>query len=315
MIVTQLVGGMGNQLFQYAAGLAASMRLGVECKVDTFELEWNQLRRYSLQDLATPPHKITFLERYHYLPTQALVHAMVPSKPAVVRKAMVKVVRPFRQEPLWRKSIQHKSESKNIRVWIQNGLHYSSDYTQISDDHYLVGFWNSDLFFQGFESQIREKLTFANHIRSPFQSILPNIQTPNSVSIHIRRGDKVGNSSYSDSRLEYIFQAIRIIQSKMSEPFFYVFSDDPEWCKHHLAELKIPYRIMSQEITHTESEDLYLMSQCSHHIIAASTFSWWAAWLNDHPSKIVISPKATLWFPEKDLQEVSAILPNHWMTI
>jgi hypothetical protein len=140
------------------------------------------------------------------------------------------------------------------------------------------------------------------------------LRTPGTVSIHIRRGDfsKKAETNLYHGILssDYYKQAIEIISSKINSPKFYIFSDDINWAKENLIVPEAVYA--SGQISKTHFEDLYLMSQCHHNIIANSSFSWWGAWLNDNPEKIVIAPKN--WF-NKGPKDTQDIIPGDWIKI
>lgn len=146
-------------------------------------------------------------------------------------------------------------------------------------DIFLSGYFQSEKYFIDFKDEvittIKEQLGF-------------NISKPNNkISIHIRRGDYVGNECHPHITLEYINSAINYFKELgYNDKDFIVFTDDVRWCR-----VNLPYPI---SINRTAREDMELMSCCEHNIIANSSFSWWGAWLNQNPNKIVIAPK--IWF-------------------
>jgi hypothetical protein len=125
------------------------------------------------------------------------------------------------------------------------------------------------------------------------QNTLRQIIGTNSVSLHIRRGDYVSSAInqriYGTCDLDYYERAIKIISTKVSDPIFYIFSDDIDWAKKHLQS-EGQYIFVDWNNAETNYEDLRLMYHCKHNIIANSSFSWWGAWLNQNPHKLVIAP-------------------------
>jgi len=180
---------------------------------------------------------------------------------------------------------------------------------------YFSGYWQSDKYFTKIENIIRTVFSFdINKVSDQNKSIIFEMQRRNAVSLHIRRGDYESNP---DAKLilggicdmNYYNKCISYIHENVEDPFFYIFSDDSEWVKEHLS-----FILNSKFIDWNRNEncwqDMFLMSQCSHNIIANSSFSWWGAWLNSNPNKIVIGP--VKWF---NTNEVSDILPENWIRI
>ena len=150
-------------------------------------------------------------------------------------------------------------------------------------------------------------------------SVLAEIRTVNSVSIHIRRTDVlirptgVGSSLMASCTLNYFKNCAKIISKYVRDPVFFVFSDDINWVKNNLT-LDYPTRYVDHNDAKKDYMDLFLMSHCKHCIIPASTFSWWAAWLNPNPNKIVLAPK--YWVPDRaHAVERADIIPPSWIKI
>ena len=181
----------------------------------------------------------------------------------------------------------------------------------LKDNVTLRGYFQSEKYFKNIESIIRDEFSFRNinneiQIETLKQEILEN----NSVSIHVRRGD------YLKSKIHFDLcktNSIMYIQDKVNNPKFFVFSDDIEWCKSNqiLAECKFVEIESSKE---NPIVDLYMMSLCKHNIIANSSFSWWAAWLNSFENKVVTAPNK--WFTNyKQTSVMKDILPKEWIKI
>ncbi|NCQ11249.1 MAG: alpha-1,2-fucosyltransferase, partial [Bacteroidetes bacterium] len=135
----------------------------------------------------------------------------------------------------------------------------------------------------------------------------------NSVSLHIRRGDYVDNKYFAQIPLEYYYNSIELIENKFPNSSYYVFSDNLNWVKNNFK-TNVNLHFVDANDSSTDFMELYLMSKCNHNIIANSTFSWWGAWLNKNPDKIVIAPK--VWFGDKTAQENyknGQHVPNNWI--
>lgn len=170
--------------------------------------------------------------------------------------------------------------------------------------------YQSEKYFAPIKDIILKELTLKNPLSPQAQNFANNIKLQTSpVSIHVRRGDYVNNLHHSTCLPEYYYKAMHHIKSKIPNPFFFVFSDDMQWVQNNLD---IHNAIFVSNSNITEVEELYLMSQCSHNIIANSTFSWWGAYLNKNPHKIVIAP--TQWTALKTASEFD-ILPKTWIQL
>ncbi len=180
---------------------------------------------------------------------------------------------------------------------------------------YLNGYFQSENYFIENENTIREDFTFKKDISDENLYLLKLIKKHESISIHIRRGDYISNKSTNKTHgvcsLEYYKKAVEYISEKVHNPFFFIFSDDVEWVTKNL---KIPYqnKIVTANIKTNNYNDMRLMSGCKHNIIANSSFSWWGAWLNKNPDKIVIAPKK--WFADSK-RETIGLIPNSWLKI
>lgn len=317
MIVIQLVGGLGNQLFQYAAGIATSTRLNTDLYVDISEFAWHSKRKFALYCFNEQPKIAKFKHLFAFLPVLAIAHLIAPHKKNLFQKVLIKIFKStILKQPLWKLAINPSQHNSNpAKVFIQPSFHYFEKFLQIPNQQYLVGFWSSEKFFNQYESLIRSKLTFQQNYYERFASQLLEFKSYNSISIHIRRGDKLNNPAFAISSLKFVNQAIEFIISKVTNPSFFVFSDDPEWASKNIEHKTVNIKVLSGTITKSEHDDLFLMSHCAHNIIAASTFSWWGAWLNQNPNKIVVCPNAKEWFLQKHESEVVDLLPTDWIKI
>lgn len=275
-VIVRLKGGLGNQLFCYAAARRLALANGAELIIDDvtgFVRDRQYRRRYLLDRFhisarkATPSERMEPFERY--------------------RRGLVKFVekhRAFRD----RKYLEQEGIEFDPRL-----LNY-----EVKETVYLDGLWQSERYFKDIEAIIREDLRIVLPADERNRKIAEKIVSCNSVAVHVRWFDEPGpentGGSYTLKR-SYYACAIGEISAKVSQPHFFLFSDNPV-----AARELIP--LQGDAITlvdHNEGEeqayaDLWFMTQCKHFIIANSTFSWWGAWLANTKSKLVIAPNIKL---------------------
>jgi hypothetical protein len=258
MIIVRLIGGLGNQLFQYAVGRDLALKHGVPLKLDISGFETYKLHKYSLGSYTLAATIASSEDR-----------ALFVNENGEVLTDLEKLNRTF---------IQEISPVFNPRV------------LEAGRDTYLAGYWNSEKYFIDIRKTILSDLTVDTPPEGENAKILEKINASNSVSLHVRRGDYVNNRVFGVCGLDYYKKAIDHIAKKVNSPTFFVFSDDYEWVKDNL---KIDYPAVYVHHNNADKnyEDLRLMSACKHNIIANSTFSWWGAWLNQNEDKVVIAPK------------------------
>ncbi|MFH0972649.1 MAG: alpha-1,2-fucosyltransferase, partial [Patescibacteria group bacterium] len=183
---------------------------------------------------------------------------------------------------------------------------------KLKDDIFLDGYWQTEKYFKDIEDIIRSEFTLKTEYSNLNPELIAKISSCNSVSMHIRRGDYITNQNTNEFHgicfLDYYKKAINLIAEKFPNPTIFIFSDDLKWCKENI---KIKYPIVFVK-GNKNYEDLIMMSKCSHNIIANSSFSWWGAWLNNNPNKIVIAPQKWLNNPNINYSD---IIPSTWIKI
>ena len=170
-------------------------------------------------------------------------------------------------------------------------------------------------YFDNVEDELRSIFTFKNELEGLNKIHELEINTTNSICLHVRRGDYVSNLSaakfHGICNLEYYKKAIQYIYAKIENPFFFIFSDDVDYVKNNFNELK-NFKIIDNNQGQTSYIDLRLMALCKHHIIANSTFSWWGAWLAKKEHQIVIAPST--WF-EGSQEVMKDIYCENWIKV
>lgn len=199
-------------------------------------------------------------------------------------------------------------------VYKEPHFHYDPAFNQSHGDVYLDGFWQSEKYFKGIRSRLLEELKVKETYVSHLQSKVNIMKIEHSVAVHIRRGDYL-SKRFSDTHgvlpYDYYIKAIALLADKLLPVKLYFFSDDMEWAREHIK-TDHPHEFISGDLTRDHIEDFHLMCQCKHHIIANSSFSWWAAWLNDYPEKKVISPEK--WFNNLP-HDTKDLIPETWIKI
>ena len=287
MIVTRIIGGLGNQMFQYAAGRSLALANGCQLKLDISGYDNYGLRAYELEIFN--------------------IKAEVASKKQVLRLSGMqsRLVHFVRRKLTWEKRTH----------FIERNFNFNSAFFNMTSPVYLDGYWQSYKYFESYAAQIREELTFVKPIVGRNAELAKQISQVNAISIHVRRGDYVShqatNKVHGFLGIEYYKEAIRRILNEVSAPYFFIFSDDLAWAKDNLG-LVDNVTFVAHNTGLNSYEDLRLMSLCQHHVIANSSFSWWAAWLGCHPGKKVLYPGK--WFATKG-KDISSLCPPKWSCI
>lgn len=263
MKIVRFLGGLGNQMFQYAFYKSLQATFG-SVKAD--------LTAFDVYDL----HNGFELE--HVFPI-----SLNKANPF-----LIKLYDPsFRAWPIrkLRRMMRLKNAFYEEKKWFEFD---ASVYTDLQSRLYW-GYWQNENYFADIATGLREDLRFKLPLKRQNQTVYDQIKKSNSIAIHVRRGDYLHNDllgGICDER--YYQEAIKLIREQVSNPNFFIFSNDIEWCR---SAFRLP-QVTFVSWNHGQESyvDMQLMSSCKHIIIANSSFSWWSAWLNTHPDKIVISP-------------------------
>lgn len=180
---------------------------------------------------------------------------------------------------------------------------------------YLSGYWQSEKYFSFCASEIRDIFRFKN-ISCTNLDIARQMKNCHSISLHIRRGDYVGdrllggivNDSYYIRAIDFLARRFGNIERFI----FFIFSDDKDYSVKLIKELNIFTVFVDHNTGENNYFDMYLMTQCKHNIISNSSFSWWGAWLNQNENKVVIAPKVWMNTDEKYYID---IVPDEWIKI
>jgi hypothetical protein len=288
MITVKLMGGLGNQMFQYALGrhLAIKNNCNLELDINYLKCKDEDNKRY-------------FTEREFQLSHFNITAYLKKNNSGVFSK--------------YRFCLIHREEPSKV---IESGISFNPDILNYKGNLYIDGYWQSELYFTDIEEIIRKDFTFNSAYSPENKQIADLILSDNSVSLHVRRGDYVSNPIFSKvlgtCPVSYYQKAVDLVKSEISNPLFFVFSDDILWAKQNLSFINsnIAYVEINNEMNC--HEDLRLMSLCKHNIIANSSFSWWGAWLNASKRKLIIAPER--WFNDISL-ESKDLIPENWIKL
>ena len=197
---------------------------------------------------------------------------------------------------------------------VEPSLDYWPEIMRVPADSYLTGYWQSEKYFHHISEVIRRDFTFKSPLSDINAEIASQLVNLNGVSVHVRRGDYASNpkttAMHGLCSLDYYQASLRYIAERVDNPYVFIFSDDIAWAKNNL-EVNFPCRYISHNQGIESYNDMHLMSLCQHQIIANSSFSWWGAWLNVNPDKIVIAPKK--WF-SKEIN-TQDLIPQGWVRL
>jgi len=293
MIVVKLMGGLGNQMFQYALGRHLAMKHRTELKLDaTFLLD-----RSPRDDFVYRDYDLTVFGIDNILATREDLERFPHiTHPFLYRHLLARI-------PHWSR---HVCREKDFR--------FDPHVLETPDDSYFEGYWQNEQYFKEIEGIIRREFT----VKEPADRELSDtIAESNAVCVNVRRGDYVTNPSSRKMHgfvgEEYYQRAIQSIIGRVADPAFFVFSDDIDWCREHLSLPQGATFVTHHYAGKKFGAYLKLMTLCRHFIIPNSSFAWWAAWLCGNREKIVIAPSR--WFQDPILNEqMKGSIPASWMS-
>ena len=191
-------------------------------------------------------------------------------------------------------------------------MHYDERFWRCRDGTYLIGYFQSERYFAGQEAKIRSELRLREPPPPEIAELAGRASASQSVALHVRRGDYVTNNRaaqvHGACSERYYDEASRGLRERHPDARFFVFSDDPAWCRSRLLGLGADAVYVAGNAARPEL-DLYLMSRCRHHIISNSSFSWWGAWLAEWPGQEVTAPEP--WFDDPTLNSAD-LVPARW---
>lgn len=280
------MGGLGNQMFQYAFGKALGNKT-------LYDLSW--FDENAKKNMTT--ERFYELEGFN-LNTQIATQREIAAIREKKQSRILNFIRRILNAPYYKLNEIHEPDYRYHKELLQNN----------NNETYYVGYFQCEKYFLQIREQLLKDFSLQVALNDKNTEMLARINSVNSISIHIRRGDYVNlQHIYELCNLDYYQNAIEYIALHESMPHFFLFSDEIDWVKQHL---KVAYPVTYVDINDNKNGifDIELMKQCKHNIIANSSFSWWGAWLNENPNKIVIAPK--VWYSNG---MPSDIVPDNWI--
>ena len=252
MVVIELQGGLGNQLFQYATARALSIERNDRLMIDKKAYENYKLHAYGL-------HHFNLVERF------------------------------YKEDHMYVRKIKNVFQSR--LDYEEDTFHYNPEVFNFKEDKLVLkGYFQSEKYFSKYREILLNELDIVTDFTEKTKDMLNCIDKVNAVSIHIRRGDFLKHDVHNTDKSDYYKKAMQCIEDKVKDPVYFVFSDDMHWVKANFKTNHVTHYVDFNDAS-TNYEDLKLMSACKNNIIANSSFSWWGAWLNRNEGKIVVAPE------------------------
>lgn len=274
MVIVRIKGGLGNQLFQYAAGYSLAKRLNTEMRLDTTFYPQQTLRGFKLDKLAiesketVTPGKIIEVFKSKYL-NKGLRNANIRKLP--IGKDAIYI-------------LETRSDMMDLF------------FTEKAETIYIDGYYQSEKYFKDHRDELLKQFLPAYKPEKEYIEAVDQVERDLSVAVHVRRGDfiKGANDPNPNHYLlgeQYYHNALKYMAAKLSaDAVYYWFSDDIDWVKTCFGE-KDNYRFVSLHTKNGDIDEMQVMKHCRHIIAANSTFSWWAAWMNDRSDAIKTVPE------------------------
>lgn len=290
MVIVRLMGGLGNQMFQYAMARALACARGVPVKLDFESLNGDGKRAYALGAWNIDAQPASLAQVLRIRIANKFSWKLKPSAPFYVRPVLREQKFTFDPDAL-------KARRRCL----------------------TIGYWQSEKYFSGIEKTIRQEFTLRTAPDDKTQQAMRTIQSGNSVCVHVRRGDFVSDPHtqvmHGTCSSEYYRQAAAYLAERIPDLRFFVFSDDPRWVRENFN-LGFPFTVIDHNApgdgnsAGSEHQDMWLMSLCNHAVLANSSFSWWGAWLNPVRDRIVIAPKQWFGLLGHDTRD---LIPERWI--
>ena len=293
-LIVRLKGGLGNQLFQYAAARSIAQRNRAPLYLDT------------ITGFAADAYARSF--RLHHFAIRA---ELLPETECQRRLALSRVPRKLRSY----------RERCFIR-WLGRAFDPFTRGLRLSHDVVLEGYWQSERYFQDLAQQLRTELRIVHELSPESQQLAARIRAEGGVAVHVRRlhgfsasGLKVVGRYGGEAQMpvnDYYRRSLDHIGRARGRVHAFIFADAPDWARENIR-FNCPTTYVSHNLAERDYEDLFLMSACRDHIIANSSFSWWGAWLSTAPGKIVCAPKN--FSPYRNMRPLRDVYPPDWVVI
>ncbi|MBP0598388.1 alpha-1,2-fucosyltransferase [Herbaspirillum sp. LeCh32-8] len=294
-VTVALHGGLGNQLFQYATGLALARHHQARLELD---LTWFQLVHHL-------PN--TTVRRYALAPfgVQERTKSRPTPEGTPLRFFLYRVMSKLRREL--------GLNTQGATTLNEKSFRFDAAIYNAPPPVFLYGYWQSHLYFDAIRAELRALIGTPREMSEASAALHRQILASDAICLHVRRGDYITNQHAATTHglcdMSYYHTGIAAARQGLPAPHAYLFSDDPEWVKANLK-LDIPMTVVDANGPDDAHQDLWLMSACKRFVIANSSLSWWGAWLSDAPSKVVVAPRK--WFADDKL-DTADLIPEEWL--
>lgn len=271
MITMRIKGGLGNQLFQYAATYSLSKRLNQPFQFNPAFTPNMTVRGYKLPELNVDVDTVVRDDQ-------------IPGK--------IRWIKNFYINKAFRVLNLSKYKSDDFIYWIETKDEWQPEFFTIDEKNiYVDGYFQSEMYFKHHREELLRQFSPRYVEEAPYTEALTEIMKCNAVAIHMRRSDfrRDKKSFHYLLDADYYQKAIVYMRNNLNNPTFFWFSDDMDWVKAHMGK-ELDFRFLSVKTNHGDIDDMMLMKNCKHIITANSTYSWWAAWLNEHTDAVRIVP-------------------------
>lgn len=287
-VSVRLVGGLGNQMFQYSAARAIALRHGVSLKLDLSWFGTDPDRKYALSPFS--------IDAETFVANRQLPINFTERVRRRIRRGL-------------------RARKGGVPSYTEKSFRYDSVIETLYPPVELEGYFQSERYFDGCREQILRDFTLRETPESTTGELLERICGSESIALHIRRGDYVSNAAASAFHgtlgMAYYKVGLDIARRGMNRPHCFVFSDDPQWARENLK-TDVPTTYIDIHSTDLAHEDLRLMRACRSFVVANSSFSWWGAWLGQREGKTVVAPAR--WFKD-DKIDTSDLIPSDWIQV
>ena len=292
MVTMRIKGGLGNQLFQYACGYSLARRLEQELELDTSFFPNQTLRGYKLGSL-----NVDFKATVDYNSLPFFLNFAKDKRGNKIIRVLNRRVVPA---------------GNGWKLLIETRPKLTEEFFTVNGDKIFVdGYFQTEMYFNNYRSELLRQFT-PNYVQEDeFYQALDEIKNVNAVAVHVRRGDFLKAQYESNPRhyllgADYYIKALDYSDNIQEHPVYFWFSDDIDWVKKTFGERE-NFRYISLHTKHADIDEMMLMKNCNHIITANSTFSWWAAWLNENDNAMILCPEKAYGIPE--------MIPDRWLKI
>lgn len=293
MIITKLTGGIGNQMFQYAAGKRLAISNNTELKLDITHFE----NRIMPDGLPYRSYSLPILNFHENIASQKEIDLFKNHPKSILKRGIKKIKNLY---------------SPHIEL-LESHFHFIPEILNLKGSFYLDGYWQCEKYFRDIAGEIRKEFQIKTELTPEGEALVNEINSRNSICLNVRRQEFTNNNIINQFvGKKYLDDAVALMVNKISNPHFYIVSDDLAWCKENLN-LNYPHAFIEEHLYGDQFRNcLFYMTCCKHFIIPNSTFGWWAAWLSNNKEKVVIAP--TKWLNDP-LRNTKDVIPESWIKI